>query len=515
MTRRVSAWFACVLLASITGLGSPASAQQEPDAESCQLVRSTLAERQADILYVTGPMLVRCDDGVEVRADSAVYYQARAEVELYRNVRYLDAEREITSDRGDYQSATGRVHATGDVLFTDRSDGTTLRGPELEYFRPMENRPDPRVVATGRPRLVTPAQGEGAEPGDSLVVDADDLNIVAQERMTAVGDVVIRRPDVTATGARAFYDSGRGYLEMESGNGADLARVEGERFTLVGERIEAMLPEDRMERVMARRNAELTSEEMNVTAAELDLFFADDLLRRLAARISPNVDGNGVVGRPVVRAESFRLEGDTVDAVMPGQVLRHVLAVGTPYAETLDPDTAGGEAEVDPDALEIGAEPGNGLSVRTDRDWLRGDTINAYFRTVREPATADTADPVTLDTADDDADTDEERVELDRLVAVRNARSLFRAREEENGELDEDAEQANDRPSLNYVAGSRIELRMLNGELEVARVQGLRRGVFLDASGDVAQAPEDGEATPGIEVVPEEAVEPETGEGPP
>ncbi len=441
------------------------AAQQTGDCrvvETEEVTRSVVAGEP--IVYVRGPLLVRCAAGEELRADSAVVYSERNEVQLFRNVSYRDAERDLSADRGSYFSVTGRIHATGNVVFRDRARRSTLRGPELEYLRPMEGRPEARVSATGRPRLVA-LPAEDAPPADSVVIDADRISTIGEEQLSASGTVVIRRPDMTAYGSTAFYDTGVGRLDL-----AGDARVEAEDLELVGDSIRADLPGERLEHVAARGNAVLTGEDLAVRGRTLDLFFEAEVLQRLVSRGSPDAEGEPRIPT-VAETADFQMEADSLDAVLPGQVLERVIAVGSAYAESLDTEGTDATLQVEGDR-----------TVAIDRDWIRGDTITGFFvqaspAVVMAEPDIDEVPPM----AEAVAEPERERVELERLLAVGTAGTLFRARDEDG---DPDGP-----PSLNYVAGRQIELRMADGELEVANVEGLRRGVFLDAEGIAAAPP--------------------------
>src|SRR5690606_29689222 len=75
-------------------------------------------------------------------------------VTLIGSVYFEDASRTLSSDHATYDANQGVLHATGNVDFTDRVEGTTLTGPELEYYRATEERTEALVNAMGRPRLV-------------------------------------------------------------------------------------------------------------------------------------------------------------------------------------------------------------------------------------------------------------------------------------------------------------------------------------------------------------------------
>lgn len=462
------------LLALLLGLPLSARAQ----AGSCNLIDSGQVERRteggASTVYVTGPLLVTCTGGTELRADNAVIQQATNEVQLSGNVFYRDPTRTLSSQQANYSSATGRLYATGDVIFTDTGRGSTLRGPEVEYFRAMPGRPEVQVLANGRPHLtLVPA----AADGEPLEVDADRLDIRGQDQLSAFGNVEIRRTDLQASGAEATFNSSSGDLRIRGG-----ARVVGERFELAGETIDATLREQKLERVFARTGASLTSrdtrlegetieltlqdqklqriiarndaslvgEKIRVRGPELKAFFEDELLERLVARGDSTVGG-----RPVATATGFRMQADSIEAILPRQRLERVVAVGNARGEATDTTESAAAPADSSGALDVSAP------LARDRDWITGDTLTGYF------AVADSAARPAADSA-----SAQPEIELLRLVAVGSARSLYRVQEENAA--------PGARPGLNYLAGETITLVMDDGELDVATVLGLRRGVYLD-----------------------------------
>jgi hypothetical protein len=472
----------------LTMAAAPLAAQV--DAGTCQLIDSRLVERRVQdgvaTLYVTGPALARCAGDVEIRADSAVLLEATAEIRLFRNVLFRDPLRQLTSDRATYFDGPGRLHAVGNVEFVDRERGTTLAGPELDYFRETEARPEPRVVAIGRPRLVlVPETAPGAEPEEPFTVDADRMVVEGDDRLTASGRVEIARSDFDGSGREAFYDGGREFLELRGD-----ARIAGEAFDLAAERIEARLPDGGIEQVLALRQARLEGEELTVTGDRIDLRFAGDELHRMIARGLPaGEDDAGELAAAI--AEEFRMEADSLDAELPGQQLERVVAVGRARGESLA--GFGGQRQVP--AGEAGAGTATAARVNgiaTDRDWITGDTITGFFALEDAPLPEDPAAPSPDEPLPDlpveleleleettprtpsgvaPGDDAAERVVLRRLVSTGDARALFRSE-------DDDADP--DRPALNYLFGDEIELTITAGELELGRVQGLRHGAFVD-----------------------------------
>jgi lipopolysaccharide export system protein LptA len=458
---------------------------------TCSLVGGDVGTYQAPTgqVSVSGNFQVVCDGGTTIRGDSAIVYQVTNEVHLFRNIDYRDPTRTLTSDYATYSSATGRLHATGNVVFTDVARGSTLRGPELEYFRVMPGRPEAQVIAGQRPHLtVVPSSGESREP---LEIDGDRITTRGENFFAATGNVIIRRSDLDADAAEATHDALAGTLNLRGD-----ASIRGERFDLSGETVDATLPQNRLERVVARRDAELASEKLRVDGPEIHLFFANDLLQRMVTRRLEGVRPPATPAADSVRPDSVRpdsaaptprpapaappgeggerplvaatgglvLEADSVEAVLPGQVLQRVVAIGRAHGETVDtagapPPATGPRARLA--RQERPAEPG----IARDRDWVLGDTIVGYFARRDSAAAPAPARP-------DTAGGPEEDVELERVVATGSARSFYRVREE--------GQPAAERPGMNYLVAREIELTLREGELDVADARGLQRGVYLD-----------------------------------
>jgi lipopolysaccharide export system protein LptA len=447
------------------------AAQAQP--QRCNILENERLERREELgvpmLYVTGPFLIRCAGGEELRALQGVVNEWTREINLTGNVFFQDPTQTLTSQQATYWASIGRLYATGDVVFVNRQEGSTIRGPELEYYRPIEGRPEAQVNAGQRPTLVLqPRDRPGADP---LNIVADRVAIFGENNLSAYGNVVIRRPDLHATGEEAQYDAATEGLELRQN-----ARIQSERFDLTGQVVQARLPGGELEHVHARTDAELVGDELRVQAPDLQLFFTGELLQRAVARVPQDAAGERD-GRAIATARAFRLEGDSIEAITPDQRVDQVIAIGRARGESLDaaqaapaPDAETERAEeereqpviaVAPDATtpaDTTALPAE-LAGLIDRDWIVGDTILGFF----EPG----------DTTGAAADTG---AVLRRIVARGMAQALYRVQQE-----DSQAQPAGDeRRGVNFLAGELIELNFEDGELQVAEVTGLRRGVYLD-----------------------------------
>lgn len=469
------------LLALLAALAAaPAAAQN-----TCTLIYQTgpwsaVGPEGQRVIHASGPLLVRCAAGEELQADSAVLYEPINEVHLFRRVDYQDPGRALTSDQATYNGNTGRLWAMGNVVFTDRGRGSTLRGPNLEYFRPApaQGRPDAQAIATGRPHLTVAPSGERRR--EPMEVDADRITTVGERYVTAEGNVVIEGDGMDAWAEQAFYDATEERLELRRS-----ARARGERFDLTGDFIQTQLADGSLTEVLARGRARLVEERLRVTGPQIRMFFERDSLARLVSGHVPD-GGAGAAGRSVALARGFRMEADSLEALTPGQRVRRVSAIGGARGEAWDTTRVAGPAPSDTAA----ADSAHGLALG-ERDLIFGDTVLGFFRDAAAAAGADTAAAGSAAPAPPPGERD---AELERVLAMGNARSLYRLTpsQGEGSAPDPDA-----RRGINYVIGDTIELRMAAGEVETATVRGLKRGVYLDPAAPApAETPAPAESLP-------------------
>ncbi|CAN5719784.1 hypothetical protein BH23GEM6_BH23GEM6_13650 [soil metagenome] len=446
-------------------LAAPAVAQ--PATGQCNILENQRVERRVDagmqMIYVTGPFLIRCAGGEELRALNGTVNELTREILLTGDVFFQDPGRTLTANQATYWANMGRLHATGNVIFTDRQEGSTIRGPELEYFRPMEGRPEAQVNASQRPHL-TLRPRQAAADAEPLEIDADRISIAGENNLTAFGNVIIRRTDLHATSEEAHYNGVAESLDLQRN-----ARIQSEQFNLAGQRIQARLPGGALQYVHARTRATLVGEELRVEAPDLQLFFSDELLQRAVART--DVAGNGTrTGRAIATAREFRLEGDSIDALTPGQRVDQVVAIGRARGESIEATEASVPPlpTIEPDAPAQDAPLAAIASSLVDRDWIVGDTIIGFFEQANGIGSPEAA-----------ADTG---VVLRRIEARGWAQSLYRVQQQEGG--------ADDRRGINYLAGEMIELSFVDGEMQVAEVTGMRRGIYLDPAPPEQRVPE-------------------------
>ncbi len=359
---------------------------------------------------------------ITVSADSAEYFEDQRLVHLYQRVRYDEPRVLVTSNRGTYWLNTEQVRAEGNVVATLPS-GTTLRGPVLDYYRAAPPvRSETRMVAPNRPTIELVEQGADGRPSEPVRVVANTVNMVGETMVYAGGNVVITRPDLVARGDSAVLNQ-----QTEHGRLMRSPVIEGrgERpFTLTGRQVDFYSRNRAVERVISNAQARAVSEDVTITGDTIDFRIGEGKLQR-----------GFVWGQSRARAVSpeYDIVADSLDVIMPAQLLEEVRAVGGAFASSR------------PDTLRFRT---------TDRDWMRGDTIYAYFDpNAPAPNNREGQPPVR------------------QLLAVGAASSFYQTA-------------ANDTavtvPAVNYVRGRTIALGFDNGEVREVMVTEQATGVYLE-----------------------------------
>lgn len=307
--------------------------------------------------------------------------------------------------------------------------------------------------------------GDGATEAEPIrlspyEIDADRF-VLEGRYFRATGDVVVVRDSLRAEGDSLDYDQEVGAMSIFGD-----ARVEGQSYELTASTISVTPTSGLREELLARRDATLSGQDVDMVAPAIRMFLESGMVNRLVAigEIPPlpgeprTIDTEGLSAgdaarvlalaeqaveaadsaavpdslfRPSVRADQFSLTGDSIDVLSPGQVLDLVTAVGTARAEGLADDTL------------AAAE----LPEVARRDWMEGDTVIADFST-GEPADSVPADSIPADSAPADSvpadsahtqntenteNTDAsaapdsaQRSRLESITAVGSARSLYR-----------------------------------------------------------------------------------------
>jgi lipopolysaccharide export system protein LptA len=419
-------WASLVLVAAIAT--APKAAAQTTACNSEQ-------ERQVSIKlpsgeynnFIGGGIVVRCPaKRITLRADSAEIYGDEHRIFFVGHVHYVEPRLEMSSDFLTYYQLEERILAAGNVdgrLPT----GSKLRGPQVDYRRVAPRvRTRAQTLATGRPTVMIVQKDSTGKEQPPIEVVANTIFMDGDSLIYGSGRVQITRPEIIATSDSAFINSGTEIMQLMRNpivNG-----TKSRPFQLVGERIDLFSKDRKLQRVISAARARATSQDLTLRADTIDLRVAADLLERAYAWGASRANAN---------SSSQNMIADSLDVHMPGQRVREVRALRKAFAEGR-PDST------------IHADTTN---------WIRGDTIVAYF---------DTLPPV--DTS--------KGPEIQKLVSTLNAQAFYNLAPSDT---------SLHRPAVNYVKGRRITINFDEQKVANIAVDEKVAGIYIEPSNDTTR----------------------------
>ena len=301
--------------------------------------------------FLGGNVVATCDrQGLRLRSDSVEAYGDDGRIVFIGHVDYREPRLKLKSDYLTYFQRDERILATQNVVATLPS-GSTLTGPQVEFFRAVAGiRPQQSATAIGRPTINLVQRDSLGRPQPPVKITANTVYLQGDSIVSAVGQVVVVRPELTAVGDSLYADGGSGLLRMM--RQPRITGTKGRPFTLVGETIDLRTNNRKLERVLAKNAAQAHSEDLDLKSDTIDLRVANDLLQQAF-----------VWGKSRAHATSptQTMVADSIHVLMPAQHVRELHALRDAVAEAM-PDTA---------------------KFRTkEKDRLTGDTIVAWFDSV-------------------------------------------------------------------------------------------------------------------------------------
>jgi hypothetical protein len=371
--------------------------------------------------FFGGGIVVRCPSReLRLRADSLESYGDEGRIFLIGRVHYDEPRLALTSDYLTYRQLTEHIFASSRVVARNPKSGSTLRGPALEYFRAMPDRPATKIVAIQRPTVTLVQNDSAGKPSDTLTVVSDRLTMIGDSLVYAGGKVIMTRPEVVAKGDSVYINSERELMVLM--REPSITGTKDRPFTLSGVRIEMTTRNRKLNRVLSMGQGKAVSQDMTLSSDTIELRIADDLLQRSIAW-GP--------GRARVNSATQQIVADSIDVLMPGQRIRELHAI------------RGAIAEGQPDTVKFKADT---------VDWLRGDTIVARF------------DPVA-------ADDTSNAVQLRELLARGTAKSYYHMAP---------ADTSIRKAAINYVNGRQINVAFAQRRASKVTVVGKASGVYVE-----------------------------------
>ena len=450
--------------------------------DSSRMTTTTSTPNGPRNVFFGGRVNARClNQDVRLVADSAEWYQGAQVLYLIGNVRYTEPRVRVSSDQMNYFQVDERLLASGNVEATLPS-GSVMRGPQATYYRAVKGvRPAAKLEAVQRPRLWLSQRDSAGTQSEPVQITANQITTDNDSLVYAGGKVEITRSDLDARSDSAFLDSGSEFARLMV---QPVIIGKGERsYTLRGKQVELYTKNRLVQRVLAQAEARATSEDLLLTADTIDL------------RVDRNKAQAAYIWGPS-RARAVSpdrdLIADSLAVRMPDQQLREVRAFRKAVATTI-PDTA---------------------TVRSgDKDWLKGDTIFAYFdSTARRPAVrasptipsviqappptikpkgrgkaADTAArrpvAVAVDSLPRDstrADTATVRPQLRELQAIGHASARYQIAAQGSPP---------EKPAINYSRGDRITVTMDTVGVSKVHIDENAVGLYLEPVRDTTAVP--------------------------
>ena len=427
MTRRALAALLSVVGPALAGAQDREKCYFDNTPQTRQIV-NTLPSGQRNTFF-GGGIAVRCPSrDLRLKADSLESYGDEGRIFLVGHVHYDEPRLSLTSDFLTYHQLTEHIFASSNVVALSPRSGSTLRGPTLEYFRVMPDRPATRIVAIQRPTVTLIQRDSTGSPRDTLVVVADRITMIGDSLVYAGGKAVMTRPEVVARGDSVLIDSDRQLMVLM--REPSITGQTERPYTLTGVRIEMTTKERKLDRVVAMGQGKAVSQDMTLMSDTIDLRIADDLLQRAIAW-GP--------GRARVTSATQQILADSIDVTMPGQHIRELHAVRGAFAEG-QPDTTRFKADT--------------------VDWLRGDTIVATFDSA---ATKDTS----------------RGVQIRELLARGSARSYYHMAPSDTSIR---------KAAINYVNGKQIVVAFAQRRPSRVTVTGKASGMYVEPKPDTKAA---------------------------
>lgn len=415
-------------------------------AQDCELVHSNTLNTVGGgaVTYFGGNVTFSCPNNVRINADSAIFVRETDRFDFMGNVRYTDVERLLTAQQVQYARSERKVMAQINVIVTNRKDGSTLRANALDYYQPSDVNPDGRVDVHpgGRPRGTLIRRRANSVAMDTTIIDADRMQLIGERIFRSWGNVQTRRGTMTSSSQYAEFDEETSRMRLTG-----QAVVQSDTFRLRADSIEAVLVDgDEFKELHAHRNVIVESEEVDLNAPAVHLTFTDGNVERLIAVGGAKSAENAPQARAV--SPDFVLTADSIDALSPRQKLETVIAIGKALGERID------------------TAANRDLPALIRHDWVRGDTIRAWF-TDRDSAAAAPAPGARPRQA---VASDSTRV-LERILANGNpASSTYRMREEKGDTVE---------ISVNYITAKKLDVSFKQGAVAKVEAEGDIRGLYL------------------------------------
>jgi hypothetical protein len=402
--------------------------------------------------YIGAGVIAHCPmQNLTLISDSAEYYGGQHLMYMINHVHYIEPRADVHADRGTYYEIDARLIADGHVD-AKLPSGTTMIGPHADYLRALPGvRTQAQLTAIGRPHMNLVQRDSTGQPSEPVGVDANTIVSLNDSLVFASGKVDIDRSDVDAHGDSAYMDQGIEFMRL-----MEQPWIHGKKhrpFTLRGYVIDLYSHLRQLERVKSYAEADAISQELHLISDTIDLRLADGKLNRAYAW--------GPKRAHAITTDRDDL-ADSIDAMLPGQVLRQVRSIRKAYAQST------------PDTVKFKSK---------EKYWMRGDTIIAYFDSTQADSAKRAPRPVAHPgSSPGDSTEDQPQPDVRTVVGIVQAQAFYQMAAKDK---------CADRPALNYTRGHKITINMEHKEVHTVFVVDSAQGVYLEPIMDDTLAPSD------------------------
>jgi hypothetical protein len=396
----------------------------------------TLASGQTRY-FAGGGVWGRCQGtNTTFESDSVAWYSDQNRLDMIKNVHIRDSLIWLDANIANYFTRAERFEASGNVTALNRRTRSTLKGPNLTYWRAAAGvRDTTESYATGRPTITYYA--DTLSTTEPYIIIGDRMRFRGDDRMWGGGRVTIDRSDMTARGDSMQLDQIAGFGLLLGGRPSIEGKT-GRTYQLTGNRIEFALRNKEIELIKAFGSARGNGSGWSLTADTIHLSLKD---RKLQGALAwGGGGGRDSTARPHAFSSSTEIRSDSMAFDVPNEVLTQVRA----YRRAISTmkDTTRTEAEV---------------------DWIAGDSIVANFEEVVDS-------------------TGERKNRVTGLVSRGSARAFYHGYDDAQPEAP---------PSINYSRGMVITVTMGPTRVSRVTVTGKTDGIHLEPIPPAPAAPAD------------------------
>ncbi len=334
-------------------------AKPRPDPQDRCLVELVKAERQGvkttptagiNNFYLGGNVHLQCRGrNIHMYADSVASYGGNVIqfISQGNRVRYRDSTTALDSDAGTYFKDGERFEAQGNAVHQDLKNGSTIKGTQINYYRPLKGvRPDLEVIAYNRPTVTYAVKDSTGKAQAPYIIIGNLVRAVGSDAIYAGGAVTIDREDIKGAADSLWLDTGKKQGGQLIGK-ASLRSQLNQGFLLTGGSIDIGLKQKELSSLKGRNPGRLVNSDVTLDG--------DSVQIELKYRQVDLTKSWGKKQRPTAVSSTYRILGDSLLIDSPNQRLAMVRAYGNAWAGT-------------------GKD-----SSSTSRDWIAGEVVIARF----------------------------------------------------------------------------------------------------------------------------------------